>query len=242
MYKKDDCMKAKMENLVNKNRTRLEEVIPLRMPYSIALDPCNLCNFKCTFCAMHATKNHQNYNKQILEFDIYKKIINDLVDMGRTLKILRLNGQGEPLLNRNFCKMVKYAKEQHVADFIETITNGSRLTPQLNEELVDSGIDRIRISIEALDEEGYYDIAKVKINFDMFVDNIRDLFEKSRGKCEIYIKIVDAALDEIKGKQKFYDIFGDICDRIFVDRVIPLWSDFEIINEGSKNVGRLSEN
>lgn len=223
-------MKAKKENIVCKERHALQAVLPLDTPYTIAIDPCNLCNFKCEFCAMQTTKEPQIYVKQMMGYDLFKKIVDDIAEFPEKLKVLRLNGQGEPMLNKEFCRMVRYAKEREVADWIETITNGSCLNPTLNQELVESGINRIRISIEAIDEQGYLQMANTKIKFEEFLDNIQDLYERSRNKVEIYIKIVDAAVPTEEKKNKFYEIFGDMCDRIFIDQVIPLWSDFESLN------------
>ena len=106
-----------------------------------------------------------------------------------------------------------------VAEWIETITNGSMLNPKLNQELVDSGIDRIRISIEAIDAVGYKNIANVNIDVKILVENIADLYKRSRGKTEIYIKTVDASVDTESKKELFYTMFGDICDKIFIDNV-----------------------
>lgn len=224
-------MIAKRCNIVNQNRTKLEEVLPLVTPFTIAIDPCNLCNFKCEFCAMQATKEKQNYKKQIMKYELFTKIIDDISEFPDKLKVLRINGQGEPLLNKDFCKMVRYAKQKDVANWIETITNGSCLCPELNEQLVNSGINRIRISIEAIEEAGYVEMAHYKINYEEFIANIKDLYDRSRGKCEIYIKIVDAAVPTEKDKDKFYALYENICDRIFIDRVIPLWSDFNEISK-----------
>lgn len=224
-------MKAEQGNIISKDRHKLEEVLPLNTPYSIVIDPSNLCNFKCDFCAIQTSKDIVSYKKHAMPFDLFTKIINDIDKFEEKIKVLRINGQGEPLLNKNFCKMVKYAKEADVAKWIETITNGSMLNPKLNQELVDSGIDRIRISIEAIDDEGYKNIANVNMDIKVLVDNIADLYKRSRGKTEIYIKTVDASVDTESKKELFYTMFGDICDKIFIDNVIPMWSDFEKINE-----------
>ncbi|MDF2944243.1 MAG: Fe-S oxidoreductase containing radical domain [Herbinix sp.] len=223
-------MKAKNENLVNMNRSKLQDVIPLSTPYTIAIDPCNLCNFKCEFCAMHASDEKQDFKKQNMPLDLFKKIIDDLSEFPQKLKVLRINGQGEPLINIHLPEMIAYAKKKNIADFIEIITNGSLLQPDLNRKLVQSGLHRIRISVEAVDEEGYLDLSKAKIDFNKFRDNIRDLYE-NKGKCEIYVKIVDVAVPTEEDKQKFFALFGDICDRIFIDNVIPLWSDFNELEE-----------
>lgn len=217
------------QNIVCKKRNKLEEVIPLATPYTVAIDPSNLCNFRCNFCAIQSKEEKLTFKKQLMPLELFKKIIDDLKAFPEKLKVLRINGQGEPLLNPDICEMIRYAKESDVAEYLEMITNGSRLNPDLNQRLIDSGINRIRISIEALDAMGYDDIAGTKIDFDQFVDNIRDLHERS-GDCEIYCKIVNVAVPSETDRQRFYTIFGEVCDRIFIDNVIPLWSDFDEIN------------
>ena len=47
-------MTAEYKNIVCTNRNKLEEVIPLDTPYSLAIDPSNVCNFKCEFCAIQS--------------------------------------------------------------------------------------------------------------------------------------------------------------------------------------------
>lgn len=217
------------KNLVCEERHRLEEVIPLSGPYSLAIDPSNLCNFRCNFCAIQYKDENLNFKKQFMPMELFQKIIDDLKEFPESLKMLRINGQGEPMLNPSFCEMVRYAKESHIADYIETITNGTQLSPELNRRLVASGIDRIRISIEALDQEGYQSIAGTKINFEEFLANIKDLHDIS-GQCEIYCKIVDAAVPTESDRNRFFEMFDNICDRAFIDNVIPLWSDFQELN------------
>ena len=224
-------MKAKRQNVVSEERHKLEEVLPLDFPFSLAIDPCNLCNFECKFCAIQDSKEKLSFQKQFMDLELFKKIIDDISVFSKKLKVLRLSGQGEPLLNPHFAEMVSYAKEKQVAEYIETVTNGSKLNPQLNRELVESGIDRIRISIEEVTEEGYFAMANRKINFKEFIANIKDLHEKSGSSCEIYIKTVDAAVETPEKKELFYNIFEGICDRIWIDQVVPVWSDYEKINQ-----------
>lgn len=224
-------MPAKRDNIISANRNRLEDVIPLDTPYTLAIDPCNLCNFKCKFCAMQSSNEAQSYEKQMMPLSLFKKIIDDISVFPNKLKVLRVNGQGEPLLNKDITEMIRYAKSKGVADFIETITNGSRLNPQFNRQLIESGINRVRISVEAVSAEGYYEIAGVKIDFEKFLENIRDLHERSGDACEIYIKTVDAAVDTPEKEQRYYQLFEGICDRIWIDGVGPLWSDWDELNQ-----------
>ena len=221
-------------NIVATDRHALQDEIPLRTPYTLAIDPCNLCNFRCKFCAMQTVEEQQSYKKLMMPYDLFCKIIDDIAEFPDKLKVLRINGQGEPTLNPRFCDMVKYAKQKNVSDWIETITNGSQLEPELNQKIADSEINRVRISIESITEQGYKDTAGVDIDFERFIDNIRDLHERCRGKTEIYIKTVDASVPDKNSQEKFYELFSSVCDRIFIDKVIPMWSDFDEINNRFK--------
>lgn len=219
---------ARFENTVSKIRNKLEEVIPLNTPYTISIDPSNLCNFKCNFCATHYSNEGSSIKKQTMSLELFKKIVDDIAEFDNKLKVLRITGNGEPLLNKELPKMIRYAKDKKIADFIEIFTNGSLLNKNLNKELIDSGVDRIRISIESLDEKGYEEIANVKINYKEFLSNIKDLYDNKK-ECEIYIKTVDAAIKNDNDKEKFIKLFDDKCDRIFIDKIIPLWAGFDEI-------------
>lgn len=219
---------AKFQNIVSKKRNKLEEVIPLSTPYTISIDPSNLCDFKCNFCATHYSEEGKNIKKQTMSLELFKKIVDDISQFDNKLKVLRITGNGEPLLNKQLPKMIKYAKDKKIADFIEIITNGSLLNKNLNRELIDSGIDRIRISIEALNAKGYKEIANANINYDEFLSNIKDLYD-NRKSCEIYIKTVDVVVKTQEDKDKFIKLFNDKCDRFFIDKIIPLWAGFDQI-------------
>lgn len=221
---------AEYNNIIAKDRQRLEDVLPIKTPYSLCIDPSNICNFKCNFCAIQKKEVFLPFKRQVMDFELYKKIIDDISMFEEPLKVLRLNGNGEPLINQYFPDMVAYAKEKKVANFIETITNASLLNPEYNRRIICSGIDRIRISVEAVNGEGYSTVTGKEIDFDSFINNIRDLHDIS-GECEIYCKIVDISVPTKKERDKFYEIFDPICDRMFIDTVIPLWSDFDEISE-----------
>lgn len=223
-------MKAEKKNLINEHRHKLEEVLPLQTPYSLCIDPCNLCNFRCSFCAIQTSDEVLAYQKQMMPIELYRKIIDDVSAFPDKLKMLRISGMGEPLLNPELPAMIRYAKEKGVSEFIEIVTNGSKLNPQLNRELVESGLDRVRISIEEISEKGYREMAGVHVDFEQLTANIKDLFEQSnrRGKpLEVYVKTVDAAVATKGKEEQFYQLFGDICHKIWIDHVIPLWAGWD---------------
>lgn len=221
-------MKAEKKYIVNKNRTKLEEVLPLTTPYSMFVDVCNACNFKCKFCAIQTSNRELHFKKQVMDIELYKKIIDDISEFEEPLKMLRLTANGEPLLNKDLPEMISYARKKRISEHIEIVTNASLLRPDIGKRLIDAGLNRIRISIEAIDPEEYYKMAQVKIDWEEFKNNIR-YFYNNRKQCEVYIKTVDAAVDTEEKQKRFYEEFGDMCDKISVERVIPIWTGYDEI-------------
>jgi MoaA/NifB/PqqE/SkfB family radical SAM enzyme len=222
-------MKAEIKPRIElDNRTKLEEVIPLGTPFVIFLDPSDTCNFRCKFCPTGDNKLMKKVKRPsgIMDFDLYKKIIDDLDELEKPIKVLRLYKDGEPLLNPKFPDMIRYAKERGCALQIDTTTNASLLGPKINLELISSGLDRINISINGLSDQSYREFTRHKIRFNTLVDNIRHFYEH-RGNCQVSIKMVGDNLPPAD-HQRFFDIFGDIADRIFIEHVAPCWPTFEM--------------
>ncbi len=222
-------MKAQVKPRINQEgRTRLEEVIPLTTPFVLFVDPSSACNFRCKFCPSGdpALIRETGRWQGAMDMKLYRKIIDDLQDFDEPLKVLRLYKDGEPLLNRNFAEMVRIAKESGVASSVDTTTNGSLLDPERMKPVLDAGIDRINISVDGLSEDQFLEFAGVKIDFDRYVDNIRRIYEM-KGSCELLVKIAGDTLSEDE-KTRFFRIFGDYADRIFIENVAPCWPEFDL--------------
>lgn len=220
-------MQAERNNIVNTKRVNLGVTLPLDTPFSLFIDVCNACNFKCKFCAIQ-TSEIKNFKKQVMAWELYKKIVDDLTEFSVPLKMLRLTANGEPLINKDLPRMIAYAKERGIAEHIEIVTNASLLTPELSNELIEAGLDRIRISIEAIDSKGYETMCGGKIDWNKFVSNIKYFYDH-RKQCEVYIKTVDAAVKTETEKEIFYREFEEICNKISIENVIPIWTDYEKI-------------
>ena len=126
-------MKARLEPRINlQGRTALETVIPLATPFIVFVDPASACNFKCTFCPTgHRDLIAETGRFQgAMKFEVFQKIIDDLAEFDRPLKVLRLYKDGEPFLNRRLADMVAYAKRSGRVDYIDTTTNGSLISPE----------------------------------------------------------------------------------------------------------------
>lgn len=222
-------MKAQIKPRINlENRTQLAEVIPLATPFILFVDPASICNFQCTFCPtgdrdlIKRTGRYQG----VMPFELYQKMIDELVLFPNTIKVLRLYKDGEPLLNKNFAKMVAYAKQSGRVPYVDTTTNGTLLTPQRMGPILEAGLDKINISVDGMTKEQYQRFTKFDFAFDRLVQNIKWLYA-NKGPCEIAIKI-PAELITPAQQQQFYETFGDYCDRIFIENFAPCWPEFDV--------------
>ncbi len=222
-------MKARLEPRINLiGRTPLETVIPLATPFIVFADPASSCNFKCTFCPTgHRDMIAETGRYQgVMKFDVFKKIIDDLAEFEKPLKVLRMYKDGEPLLNKRFADMVAYAKASGRVEYIDTTTNGTLITPERMGPILEAGIDKINISVDGMTEADYLRFTGFKFDFQTFVANVKWLYD-NKGSCEIVVKIPGELITEAQ-RQEFFDTFGDHCDRIFVENFAPCWPEFDI--------------
>ncbi len=221
------------------NRIKLEEVIPLKVPFSINVDPSDICNFHCKFCPTgdkDLMKNTIGRNFGSMDFNLYKKIINDICDFETPLKLLKLYKDGEPLLNPQFVDMIIFAREKDCFERISTTTNASLLNPKRNIKIIEAGLDRINISIEGINAKQYLEFSNYKINFDRFIENIRHFYE-NRKQCEMIIKINGDTISE-EDKKLFIELFEEIADGIYIEHIMACWPQFELIGvEVNKEFG-----
>jgi len=228
----------KAQNILRKLRKNaqppLYKRLPLPQPLSLHIDPSNLCNFQCVFCPTgdRALLASVNRFQGVMPLKLFRKIIDDCAAMtrhcGRKLQQVHLYKDGEPLMNKNFTAMAAYAKEKKIARNLSTTTNGSLLTEEIARELIGSGIDTIRISIERGDDEGYKKITRTFDDFEGLRSKVAFLYREKKRKgspLRIVIKINDFALS-MEEKRKFFHQFRPICDAIKIDTLMG-WSSSE---------------
>lgn len=223
-------MASEIKPIYGTERVKLAEVVPLKAPYSAFVFPTTYCNFKCKYCG-HSLghkemKRQYNFVPQHMDMSTYEKVIKQLQEFPVKLKMLSLTGQGEPLLNPNIVEMVRLANEADVAERIEIITNASLLYNDVADGLINAGLSTLRVSLQGLSASKYQEICGVKIDFDKFMENIR-YFYKKRGNTKLFLKVMDVALED--GEDiKFYDLFRDCTDRMYIERMLPAYDGVEM--------------
>lgn len=219
---------ARVKDKQDPERVRLESVIPMQTPFVVQLAVANICNFRCRYCPCSAPEllKKNRVRKGIMDYELFTKIVDDLDGFPQKVKILRLVKEGEPLLNKRFADMVRYAKKRQPSVKVDTTTNASLLTPALSDDIIDAGLDKIFISLQGITAESYKRLAGVVVDFDEILGNVIHFCEH-RKQCKVYIKVPDIGVNDLE-KKRFFEMFDHYADELFVEHIIPTWPDFDI--------------
>ena len=141
------------------------------------------------------------------------------------------------MCHKELPQMIKFIKNEIPDSIVSIQTNGSLLTHGLSEDLVNSGLDDILISLQGLSSEKYKAICDANINFNDFVDNIKYLYEyktKSKSNLHLYVKMPDIALETNQNKI-YYDIFNPISDQATIEKINPVFNEVDYSKIGINN-------
>jgi hypothetical protein len=121
-------------------------------PLHLDVDTNFTCNLACVMCPAGAGGFPASYPNKWLDRDLYRRVL----DEGRehNLAALRLGITGEPLLRPDIVDWVRMARDAGVMD-VMLITNAQALTPTRSAELIDAGLTRLQVSLDAVRPETY---------------------------------------------------------------------------------------
>ncbi|MFA5173807.1 MAG: radical SAM protein [Candidatus Pacearchaeota archaeon] len=171
-------------------------------PFKVKFECSTLCNLKCTMCPL--TKGLTR-KRGVLSFENFKKVYDEI-----KVPYLNLTGLGEPLMNPEIFKIIKYARKRGA--MVKLDTNGTLLTSENIKKLIEADPTFISMSIDAMTKERYEKIRK-GANFDKVIENLKKLIgyrNKMKSKTQIHLFYVfqkDNAEDLIKFI-KFADSLG----------------------------------
>lgn len=146
----------------------------LIFPSQIAIEVTSICNARCKHCEYKDLgRTHAH-----MKMDLYRKIIDECYDFKKYCKKITLFWMGEPFLDPDFFKKVKYAKEKNFSEVL-TYSNGSLLTSVNCQKLIDSKLDRIVFSVDGATKKSYESI-RIGLSYDKVVGGIKRLADLKR--------------------------------------------------------------
>ena len=141
-------------------------------PESISIEPINLCNLHCPECPT-GTGSLKRATGSI-DINLYKQII---TDGKKYLFNAILYFQGEPFLSKDIFEQISFAKQNRI--YTSTSTNGHYLDADNCKKIVDSGLDRLIISVDGTNAETY---SKYRVggDFEKVVSGIKQLVKTKK--------------------------------------------------------------
>jgi radical SAM protein with 4Fe4S-binding SPASM domain len=146
----------------------------LGKPYSIFIDPLNMCVLHCPLCG--TGQNQPARPATRLTYDNFVAYTADLVD---TLFQIKFYNYGEPFLNPDLSRMIRYATDHRVMSQVNS--NLNRMSPDLADAVVNAGLSVLTVSFDGFSQEAYSayrvggDVAVVKKNIGLINEAKRKL-------------------------------------------------------------------
>ena len=144
---------CKMCVFLDKNSNFRNKIVEDRHIDCIQLEPSFLCQLDCLSCIPP-----KKYRKKFkappynMTFTILKKMIDDLYTSDFSVGLFDFQGRGEPLMNKDIWKMIRYVKKQFPASNIELTTNGNF---DYEEKSINAGLTKLIISADGCFQESY---------------------------------------------------------------------------------------
>lgn len=160
------------------------------------------CNYKCGFCV----------GRQMTQRDMSMATFASVIESLQGVQHIEMQGEGEPLLNRDFFGMARLAKRLHPGVRLSFITNGSLLTPSNIEQILDIGFDTFYVSAESFDPDTFRrirggDIDKVIAGLEAFMEaRLRGGFDGPAAG--IAVTVLRDTIEDIVHIAEMYEALG----------------------------------
>lgn len=120
--------------------------VAARPPVCLYLETTNRCNLLCTTCP----RTYEELEPPAdMSWDLFTRIVDQVPDIARVV----LHGVGEPMLVKDLPRMIRHLKDRGA--YVLFNTNGTLLTARRGRELCESGLDELRVSLDAADPKAF---------------------------------------------------------------------------------------
>ena len=142
----------------------------LPSPIEAYFEVSNRCNSLCETCPLTFGPQESAHNLGLVEL---QRLVAQMPDLRRAV----MHGIGEPLMNRELPAMIRHLKERGV--YVLFNTNAALLTHRRQIELIASGLDELRVSIDGSTPETYLRVRGIPV-FDRVIENTAEMVRTKR--------------------------------------------------------------
>ena len=158
----------------------------LSFPLTVQIQTQSRCNGNCVFCPYPDV--HQQFVQGTMDTELFEKIVEELAS-SRYRPGLLFELHNEPLLDGRIFNLIKYAKSRIPGITCATVTNGQLLDKFTLQEIKESGIDIINVSVNAYSPELYRKISG-GLDYDRIINNITNLISDESLKRKTTVSFV----------------------------------------------------
>jgi radical SAM protein with 4Fe4S-binding SPASM domain len=183
-------------------------------PRELYIEVTNRCNSLCVTCPLTFSPQEAEH---YLGFDEFT----NLVDQFPGLRRVVLQGIGEPLMNRQLAPMIRYLKDRGV--YVIFNSNAILLYPKRQAELVESGLDELRVSCDSSTPETYAKIRGVNV-LPKVLRNVGEMMQtrkrlgSDRPRVSLWFTGVKENIAELPG---LVDLAGNLgVDEVYLTRMV----------------------
>lgn len=177
-------------------------------PVCLYLEVTNRCNLLCTTCP-------RTFEDLEPPADLSWELFTRIVDQFPRIERVVLHGIGEPMLVDELPRMIQYLKAR--GTYVLFNTNGTVLTAKKGRELINVGLDELRVSLDAADRESFRAV-RGRDYFDRIVRNVR-AFVTLQAKAGASRPRVSLWLTGLKETIEQLEAFLELADRVGVREV-----------------------
>ena len=183
---------------------------------AVRVDTVSACNHRCQYCYTLDLTGHRT---QLMSLEDFEKTAERLFPYAHSLA---LSCAWEPTMNKKLADFIRVAARYEVP-YIHFVSNGAFLTDEMIEAMVDCGVDRMAVSIDAATPELYEKIREVN-DLERVLNNLRKLKElkAARGVSKPVVNINWTAFEENAHEApQFAREHGDLFDTFWFWHLLP---------------------
>lgn len=163
---------TRLKNILNRVHnqweTRHKRTVLKSRPKEIGIEPTNQCNADCIMCNRRFNRTDEHLRSGFLNWSVLR----DNLDFIKACDRVCFSGFGEPALHPDYLKMAGYIKQ--TGAYVYCFSNGTLLSRENCEKLVEMGFDEISISLGGGNRSLHQNIRRID-NFGRIVKNIEFL-------------------------------------------------------------------
>ena len=149
------------------------------------------CNYTCQMCPQSNPGRGSNFTRK-MKLTEFNRILDEIVPKYGHPQI-NLEGSGEPTMAKDLPEYIKSVKKRNLKCFM--YCNGARLNGQFMRDVIDAGIDFVRVSVIGYNSEKYKKWMNID-NFNLILKNLNDMISyvketKSHTQISTYHLITD---------------------------------------------------